>query len=91
VRRGALTIDGHRIEANARADVVERVTDQIAAHIVGMRESCSLDIADRERDGSTLEEVGDVFKRTRERARQLERRALKRLEQPARLKGLDDA
>lgn len=40
-------------------------------------ETCSLDVADR--GGATLEEVGEVMKLTRERIRQIEQRALRKL------------
>lgn len=43
-----------------------------------MAESCALDIADR--GGVTLEEVGDLHNKTRERIRQLERAALAKIE-----------
>ena len=43
-----------------------------------MKESCSLDIADR--GGMTLQEVGDLFLLTRERARQIEINILRKLE-----------
>ncbi|MCC6648186.1 MAG: hypothetical protein IT374_21775 [Polyangiaceae bacterium] len=43
-----------------------------------MTESCSLDIADR--GGTTLEEVGAIMNLTRERIRQLEVRAMARVE-----------
>ncbi len=42
-----------------------------------MAETCALDVADR--GGHTLEEVGDLLNMTRERARQIEHRAVKRL------------
>jgi len=42
-----------------------------------MKETCSLDLA--ERDGMTLEEVGDAMNLTRERVRQVEERLLVQL------------
>jgi hypothetical protein len=56
-----------------------------------LAETCVLRVADR--DGSTLEEVGVMMNLTRERVRQLESRALKRIEaaHPALLAALIDA
>jgi hypothetical protein len=51
--------------------------------------SCSLDAADR--DGLTLEAVGDVMNLTRERIRQIEVRALLKLKLQASGAGLDQA
>lgn len=42
-------------------------------------ESCVLDVVDRSPGGITLEEVGDLLQVTRERIRQIETRALKRI------------
>lgn len=44
-----------------------------------MAETCSLDLADANPDGLTLEEMGQVLNITRERARQLEHAALRKL------------
>ncbi len=42
-----------------------------------LAETCALDVADR--GGATLEEVGSIMNLTRERIRQIETRAMKRL------------
>ncbi len=52
-----------------------------------MDETCALDVADKGRDGITLEEIGRLLGLTRERIRQVEVRGLLRL----RLRGLDDS
>lgn len=53
-----------------------------------LAETCALDVA--ERGGATLEEVGDLVNLTRERVRQIEVRAARRLRRPAAaLEGLD--
>jgi len=51
-------------------------------------ETCALDIADR--GGITLEEVGEIMNLTRERIRQLETRALKKLKALSEMAALDD-
>jgi len=53
-----------------------------------MPETCALDVADR--GGATLGEVGSVLGVTRERVRQLEERALRRLRHPVRRARLPD-
>ena len=53
------------------------------------RRSCALDIAAR--DGATLEEVGQATNLTRERVRQVEVRALARLQPQAKAKELGEA
>jgi len=47
-----------------------------------MNETCALDIADR--GGTTLEEVGAIMNLTRERIRQIEAKALRKLKHPSR-------
>lgn len=50
--------------------------------------SCALDVADRE--GATLEEVGDLINVTRERVRQIQTRALEKVERRAARTGMLD-
>lgn len=45
-----------------------------------MTESCTLDLVDRHPVGLTLSDIGDLFGLTRERIRQIESRALKKLQ-----------
>lgn len=51
--------------------------DQVVEAIEASAQSCTLDVADA--DGATLKDVGDLWGVTRERIRQLEARALKRV------------
>ena len=56
-----------------------------------LKETCALDVA--ERGGITLEEVGEIMNLTRERIRQIESKALKKLQHHTRaihLKGFVD-
>ena len=48
-------------------------------------ETCALDVTDAHPDGLTLEEVGAALGMTRERARQIEAKALERLERRLRI------
>ena len=59
-------------------------TETAADAVVQMRESCMLDVADRYPDGATLEAVGSVYRVTRERIRQIERKTLGRLKRKRR-------
>ena len=56
--------------------------DELAERIESLAQSCTLDVADR--GDATLEDVGDLFGVTRERIRQIEAKALKRVRWPAR-------
>jgi hypothetical protein len=44
-----------------------------------MKETCALDVAERDPNGQTLDEVGRLFGLTRERVRQMEATALEKL------------
>lgn len=61
-------------------DVTSEGTIRVYAEdIEEMHETCALDVADREEEGATLEQVGDLLAITRERVRQIETRALLKL------------
>ncbi len=51
-------------------------------------DTCALDVID-ERGALTLEEVGEYFFLTRERIRQIEAKALRKLRRAAKFRGLD--
>lgn len=53
---------------------VDELVEQLAH-----RPSCALDLLDKSPDGLTLEEVGNAFRVTRERIRQVEAKALRKL------------
>lgn len=74
-----------------RERALDLYVEELAARVEAgeLPETCALDLADR--GGMTLEEVGDVLECTRERIRQIEAKALKKLAKPARRRGLEDS
>lgn len=60
---------------------VSATDEQIVDGVVTGNESCSLDVAEREHDGMTLDEVGELMDVTRERVRQIEVVALAKLQE----------
>jgi DNA-binding CsgD family transcriptional regulator len=67
----------YHIHSDARADQIASIPRQPV--------TCSLKLADR--GGMTLEEVGNVLGITRERVRQIEGKAVKRMDRLLRLSG----
>ncbi|HEY4178963.1 MAG TPA: sigma factor-like helix-turn-helix DNA-binding protein [Kofleriaceae bacterium] len=66
--------DGRRLTADARDDELELAADEVLDR--GARVgSCVLDIVDRNPDGLTLDQTGRLLNITRERVRQIERKA----------------
>jgi hypothetical protein len=49
-----------------------------------LAETCSLDVAERNADGGTLDQVGQILEITRERVRQIEQMALARMNKAVR-------
>lgn len=75
---GALTVTGGR-GVRLKSDPTAREVDRFVGAAVRRMDagaSCVLDVADRNPDGLTLEEVGGHLAVTRERIRQIETRAL---------------
>jgi hypothetical protein len=77
LRLGVLDME---LEVDATREDAEAYTDLAADAVVAMRESCALDVIDRERDACTLQVVGNALNLTRERIRQIERRTLREAE-----------
>lgn len=76
--RGAITIGDHVVPQNPTEHDLDEAADALVEQLA-VRGSCSLDIADREADGATLEEVGRRMNVTRERIRQIESKGLRKL------------
>lgn len=72
-------------------DITESGSLHVTDHLdlEAMPDTCSLDVADR--GEHTLEQVGEVLNVTRERARQLEAKGLKKAAAHARYEGLSEA
>lgn len=76
---GTLTVIGGPKLSEAPTDSeIERFVDAAIARTLRFG-SCALDVVDRNPDGVTLREIGEMLDVSRERIRQLERKALKPL------------
>ncbi len=58
---------------------IDRAVDRAVEELRRSSPSCALDVADQNPDGATLAQVGQAISITRERVRQVEAKALRRL------------
>ena len=69
-----------------RCDIFSLSDNAVVDYILSMGETCVLDVADTRE--ATLEEIGSLFHVTRERVRQIEAKALRKLRHPIRSRKL---
>ncbi|MDQ3364346.1 MAG: hypothetical protein M3680_02835 [Myxococcota bacterium] len=85
---GDLRTFGRTLALSAPAVVVDAFIERAANSVVSMRETCALDVADREPDGTSLQGAAQAIGVTRERVRQIEGNARRRFEPHALRRGM---
>lgn len=76
---GELIVERRRLLRKMTHAEVERATDELADQVAAMPTTCALDVIARNPDGATLEQIGEILGVTRERVRQIERKAMRRM------------